>query len=139
MREARALLGQRTLYLHSSSEPYGTATVYLPFVFAYADYVLTGEAGRFGVEVEPFLRYCVSGHQISNAVGMWCHYGSWSNEPGYHAVVPTTEHIHQALDRHVRIWRNTLSWSRKAPEELARFDREYYGRLAAMQTAGNLD
>ncbi len=138
IREARALLGERTLYLHSSTEPFGTAAVYLPFVYAYADYVLTGEAGRFGVEVDPFLRYCVSGHQISNAVGMWCHYGSWSNEPGYHAVIPSTEHIHRALDAHVRIWRKTHDWTR-TPEELARFDREYYGRLAAMQGAGSLE
>lgn len=132
MRRARAILGDRVLYLHSSSEPFGTCLVYLPFVFAYADYVLSGEAGRFDLEVEPFLRYTVSGYQISNTVGLWCHYGSWSDEPGYHAVVPTTEHIELVLRNHVRIWRQTQAWS-KFPEELARFDREYYGGLARLQ------
>ena len=54
MRRARALLGERILYLHSSSEPFGTCSVYLPFVYAYADYVLSGEAGRSGLEMDEF-------------------------------------------------------------------------------------
>ncbi|MBU7004019.1 MAG: hypothetical protein HXS50_00535 [Theionarchaea archaeon] len=128
MRRARSILGDRILYLHSSSEPFGTCKVYLPFVYAYSNYVLSGEAGRAGLQVEEFLRYTVSGHQISNAVGLWCHYGSWSDEPGYHSIVPTTRHIESALQNHVRLWRQTQSWSRY-PDELARFDREYYGRL----------
>jgi len=132
MRRARAILGDRVLYLHSSSEPFGTCAVYLPFVYAYADFVLSGEAGRSGLEIDEFLRYTVSGHQISNAVGLWCHYGSWSDEPGYHAIVPTTQHIECALRNRVRIWRQTQSWSR-FPEELARFDRKYYGRLMELR------
>ncbi|RLF37702.1 MAG: hypothetical protein DRN21_06085 [Thermoplasmata archaeon] len=60
---------------------------------------------------------------------MWCHYGSWSDEPGYHHIVPKTEHIEMALRNNVRLYRKTQRWS-KFPEELARFDREYYGRLA---------
>ncbi len=135
MRRARTLLGDRVLYLHSSSEPFGTCSVYLPFVYAYADYVLSGEAGRSGLDVEEFLRYTVSGHQISNAVGLWCHYGSWSDEPGYHTIVPTTQHIKSALRNHARIWRQTQAWS-KFPDELARFDREYYGGLARLREEG---
>jgi len=137
IRRARAILGDRLLYLHSSTEPYGTCRVYLPFVYGYADFVLSGESNRFGLGVEEFLQYTVSQHQISNSVGMWCYYGSWSDEPGYHFDVPTTEHIKMALSNHIRFWRTegeglVGSWH-KFPEELARFDREYYGRLAKIK------
>jgi len=131
IREARALLGERLLYLHSSTEPFGTSRVYLPFVYAYADFVLSGEAGRFDLETEDFLRYNVGQYQISNSVGMWCHYGSWSDQPGYHQVVPSTENIEMALRNHVRLWRQSQAWS-EFPAELQRFDREYYGSLAKL-------
>jgi hypothetical protein len=139
MRRARAILGDRLLYLHSSSEPFGNCRVYLPFVYTYADFVLSGEAGRFGLGLEEFLRYMVSGHQISNSVGMWCYYGSWSDEPGYHNVVPKAEHIEMALRNYVRLWRNTQAWSKKSPGNLARFDREYYGGLAQLRAADSRD
>jgi hypothetical protein len=102
--------------------------MFLPFVYAYADFVLSGEAGRFGLGLEEFLGYTVSQDQISNSVGVWCYYGSWSDEPGYHNVVPKKEHVEMALRNKVRLWRQTLAWS-KFPRQLARFDREYYGRL----------
>lgn len=130
IRRARAILGNRLLYLHSSTEPFGTCRVYLPFVHAYADYVLRGEAGREGLEREEFLRYTVSGNQIHNAVGLWCYYGS-TGLPGYHNVVPTSDDIDAALRNHVQIWRTSQAWS-KTPEELERFDREYYGKLAGI-------
>ena len=154
IRRARAILGERIMYLHSSSEPFGVAEVYLPFVFAYADFVLRGEVSRGGMELEPFVRYVISGHQISNSVGMWCHSGSWSDEPGYHYVVPSTEHVELALRNHVRLWRCSGVWLKglsaelratqpagstfattNAPQELARFDREYYGGLARLRCA----
>jgi hypothetical protein len=132
MRRARAILDDRILYLHSSSEPFGNGLVYLPFVFAYADYVLSGESTRFGLELEEFLRYAVSGYQTSNAAGVWCHYGSWSDEPGYHFDVPSTRHIEMALRNHAQLWRQAQVWS-ESPEELARFDREYYDGLARLR------
>jgi len=49
-------------------------------------------------------------------------------ESGYHFIVPSSDHIQAALRNHVRIWRQSLMW-RKFPEELARFDREYYGEV----------
>lgn len=128
IRRARAILGNRLLYLHSSTEPFGTCRVYLPFVYAYADYVLSGEAGRDGLEREEFLRYTVSGYQIHNAVGLWCYYGSMGL-PGYHNVVPSSDDIEAAIRNHVRIWRTAQAWS-KMPEELERFDREYYDKVS---------
>ncbi|MCP4641793.1 MAG: hypothetical protein GY851_15225 [bacterium] len=125
IRKARAILGDRIMYLHSSGEPYGPPGVYPPFVFAYADFCLRGESGRGDLDLDSFLRYTVSGRQISNSVGMWCYYGS-TGESGYHFNVPTTEHIHAAHRNRVHLWRQSRMW-RNAPEELARFDREYYG------------
>jgi len=84
MRRARAILGDRLLYVHSSVGAFGTCRVYCPFI--------------------------------------------WSDEPGYHHIVPKTEHIEMALRNHARLWRQGHIWS-KFPEELARFDREYYGGL----------
>lgn len=136
MRRARAILGDRLLYLHSSTEPYGTCRVYLPFVSTYADYVLSGEAGRDGLEKEEFLRYTVSGYQTSNSVGMWCYYGSMGL-PGYHDIVPPSEDIEAALRNHIRFWRPAGSWS-KVPDELARFDKEYYGHLAELKKRGEV-
>lgn len=127
MRRARAILGDRLLYLHSSTEPFGTCRVFLPFVYTYSDYVLSGEAGRDGLEREEFLRYTASGYQISNSVGLWCYYGSMGL-PGYNYIVPDSDDIKAALRNHVRIWRTAQAWLDK-PEELARFDREYYGSL----------
>lgn len=53
IRKARELLGDRILYLHSSNEPYQTVRVYPPFVFAYSDFCLRGEANRDGRDVVP--------------------------------------------------------------------------------------
>lgn len=127
MRQARAMLGDKILYLHSSTDPFGSVDVYLPFVFTYADFCLRGESGRGESDIEPFLRYTISGHQISNSVGLWCYYGS-TGKSGYQFVVPPTAHIEAALKNHAYLWRQSRMWSR-FPKELARFDREYYGAL----------
>ena len=127
MRRAREILGDRILYMHSSTDPFGSVDMYPPFAFTYADFCLRGEAGRGEGDLDTFLRYTVSGRQISNTVGMWCYYGSMG-EPGYHLVVPTTEHVEAALRNGVRLWRQSWTWS-KYPEELARFDRQYYSAI----------
>jgi hypothetical protein len=135
IRRARALLGDRIMYLHCSSEPYGKPGVYCPFVYAYTDFILSGEAGRGDLVEDDFLRYTVSQYQISNSVGVWCYYGSMGKD-GYHDVPPTTEHIKGALRHKARIWRQTQGlWSHEVGwfryrEEFARFDREYYALLA---------
>jgi hypothetical protein len=136
IRRARALLGDRILYLHCSSEPYQKPEVYCPFAYAYTDFILSGEAGRGALAQDEFLRYVVSQYQISNSVGVWCYYGSMGQE-GYHDVVPTTEHIKAALRHKARLWRQAQilegkeagGWF-KYPDDFARFDREYYALLA---------
>lgn len=101
--------------------------MYPPFAFAYSDFCLRGESGRGEGDLDTFLRYTVSGHQISNSAGMWCYYGSMG-EPGYHLIVPAAEHVEAALRNNARIWRQSWTWS-KYPDELARFDTQYYAAL----------
>lgn len=141
IRQARKIIGEdRILYVHDSISPDYNGLVYFPFVDTYADYILRGEGGRFGLGLQDFLRWTISGYNISNAVGYWCYYGSNidnlsgeseyvhnGNQIFYQNAAPTTAHINAALKNEARIWRNAQSWS-ELPDELARFDREYYGR-----------
>ena len=125
---ARATVLSWTARADADSSAFLTAAVYCPFVYAYTDFILSGEAGRFGLELDDFLRYTVSQYQISNSVGMWCYYGSMGEE-GWNNAVPGSEHIRAALRNHVRFWRAQGMWE-EFPEELERFDREYFSALA---------
>ena len=122
LRRTRQILGpDRILYLNASNEPFGTPRVRCPFLDAQADYVLRGDSGRGGLSLDRFLRYAVSGRNISNAVGLWCHYGSAGRLlPADRA--PSARHIDAALRHGVRIWRRSV-WG----AGLAEFDRRYYG------------
>ncbi len=142
MRRARQILGEdRVLYYHCTTEPFPTDRIYCPFIDTYADYILRGEAGVWGMELEDYLRWVISGYNISNSVGYWCYYGSNrqqgynpSSPRGYFDDVPTTEHINAAFRNHAFIWRTEQYWGggpgRKL--DLDRFDREYYGRLESL-------
>jgi hypothetical protein len=87
--------------------------------------------------LEDFLRWTISGYNISNAVGYWCYYGS--NRPvqsHYIDDVPTTEDIEAALRNEARIWREGDDWSQaKFKGQLVRFDKEYYGKLESLRGA----
>ena len=124
VRRTREILGpDRILYLNASSEPFGTPRVHCPFIDSHADYVLRGDSGRGGLPLDRFLRYAVSGRNISNAVGMWCHYGSSGRLlPADRA--PSARHIDAALRHGVRLWRRSI-WG----AGLAEFDRRYYGAV----------
>ena len=72
-RRMRKLLGKRRLYVHCTYTPLHRQGVYLPFADTYADYILRGE-GHSRRRVDPiYLRYEVSGYNISNAIGTLCH------------------------------------------------------------------
>ncbi len=127
VRQAREILGgDRILYVHCTSDPLGSGRIYCPFIDSYADYILRGEAGRQGLDLFDFLRWTVSGSNISNAVGYWCYYGS-TGQQGYVNRVPTEDDIDAALGAGVRIWRTGQAWSSQ-PRELARFDKYYFQR-----------
>jgi hypothetical protein len=145
IRRAREILGNdRILYVHCSTDPLGDSRIYCPFIDTYADYILRGEAGVRGMKLQPFLRWTISGYNISNAVGYWCYYGS-NKQQGYNAgapragkyfdTVPTAEHIDAAIRNKAFIWRQGQDWSQqpKLKDSLKAFDKEYYGKLAVLR------
>jgi hypothetical protein len=145
-RRAREILGDnRILYVHCSSDPLDDGRIYCPFIDTYADYILRGEPGVWGLKLDDFLRWTLSGYHISNAVGYWCYYGS-NKQQGYDSsapkagtyveTLPTPQHIDAALRNKVFIWRQGQSWSEpKLKDSLAAFDQEYYGKLELLRQA----
>lgn len=143
-RRARAILGDsRILYVHCSSDPLNDGRIYCPFIDTYADYILRGEPGVWGLKLADFLRWTISGYNISNAVGYWCYYGS-NRQQGYDAsapkagryfnTVPTSEHIDAAIENKVFIWRQGQDWSQpQTRDALAAFDKEYYGKIELLR------
>ena len=140
IRRTREILGDnRILYVHCSSDPLQDGRIYCPFIDTYADYFIRGEAGVWGLKLDDFLRWTISGYNISNAMGYWCYYGS-NRQQGYDSstpksgeyfdTVPTAAHIDTALRNKAFIWRQGEEWSQsKSQDDLAAFDKEYYGRI----------
>jgi hypothetical protein len=119
--------------MHSSTDPFNSIAMYAPFIDTYADYMLRGEAGRYGFELDDFLRWTLSCYNISNAVGYWCYEDSAETDAsgGYKQVdyAPKSEHIDAALRNHVYLWwRDT--WQ---TEDRERFEKEYYSKLKQLQ------
>ena len=144
IRRTREILGaNRILYVHCSSDPLRDGRIYCPFIDTYADYILRGEPGVWGLKLDDFLRWTISGFNISNAVGYWCYYGS-NQQQGYDAstpksgtyidTVPTAEHIEAALRNKAFIWRQGEEWSQpNLKNDLAVFDKEYYGKIELLR------
>lgn len=129
VRKARQILSsERILYIHCSTDPLGYVDMYCPFIDTYADYTLRGEAGRAGQSLDNFLRWIVSGYNISNAVGYWCRHGSTTDKTGYVYVVPTSKEIDTALSNKAWIVRTEDVW-RQHNGDVDAFDREYYSKL----------
>ncbi|MDI9585494.1 MAG: discoidin domain-containing protein, partial [Acidobacteriota bacterium] len=74
-RETRKLLGDRRLYVHCTTMPLPYTELYCPFVNTWADYLLRGEGQPRPTVDETYLRYVVSGYNISNAIGELCYDG----------------------------------------------------------------
>jgi hypothetical protein len=133
VRHARRILGNdRILYIHCSTDPLGSASIYCPFIDTYADFILRGEAGRGSEDRDRFLRWICSGYNISNTVGYWCYYGSTGAE-GYVHKIPVPEDIDAALRNHVRLWRTVMAWVVIGGGDVSRFDKEYYPRLESLR------
>jgi hypothetical protein len=140
VRKTRQMLGDdRILFRHCTSDPLASARIYCPFIDTYCDYIYRGESGRANLELDDFLRWTVSGYNISNAVGYWVYTGS-TGKPGYVRQAPTREHIDAALRHEVRLPRTeigyelNLAWK---PDDghLEFFDKYYYGELARRRKA----
>ena len=138
VRETRRILGDdRILFRHCTSDPLGSARVYCPFVDTYCDYIYRGESGRAGMELDEFLRWTLSGYNISNAVGYWVYTGS-TGKAGYVRQAPPAEHIDAALRNEVRIPRTEIGYELNLAWEPNDghsdfFDKYYYGKLAFMR------
>ncbi len=71
IRATRRLLGDKILYVHCTNDPISPRLV-CPFVDTYADYTLRAE---HITDFDPkYLRYVISGHNVSNAIGFVCNY-----------------------------------------------------------------
>ncbi len=72
-RLARQRLGDRRLYVHCTRKPFHESRVICPFVDTYADYLLRGEGRNRRFIHADFVRFIVSGYNVSNAVGTLCY------------------------------------------------------------------
>lgn len=138
VRRTRRMLGDgRILFRHCTSDPLRSNRVYCPFIDTYCDYIYRGEAGRADLELDDFLRWTVSGYNISNAVGYWVYTGS-TGKPGYVRQAPTADHIDAALRHEVRIPRTEIGYEEGLAWEpddghLDFFDKHYYGKLTKLR------
>ena len=138
VRKTRQILGQeRILFRHCTTDPLNSNRIYCPFIDTYCDYIYRGESGRAGLELDQFLRWTISGYNISNAVGYWVYTGS-TGKPGYVRQVPTREHIDAALRNEVRIPRMEIGYELNLAWEpndghLKSFDDYYYGKLRTLR------
>jgi len=126
MRGARKVLREKTLYVHVPSPIIGKCYkdgyyVYCPFIDTYADYILraehiaaTGEKTDFN---RKYLRYTISGYNISNTVGYICNYD-------YPPSI-TQKLIPEALQVHIRIpyW---VGWDTYVRERKKAMGEKYY-------------
>ena len=71
IRGTRAIVGDGLIYCHEPN-PFRSRNVYCPFIDTYADFLLRAEG--FAGFTDRFLRYVVSGYNISNAIGYICYY-----------------------------------------------------------------
>ncbi len=138
VRKTRRMLGDdRILFRHCTRDPLGSNRIYCPFIDTYCDYIYRGEAGRASLKLDDFLRWTVSGYNISNAVGYWVYTGS-TGKPGYVRQAPTAEHIDAALRNEVRLPRTEIGYEEGLtwdPNDghLCFFDRYYYEELASLR------
>jgi len=72
MRQARRLLGDKLIELHSTWEPLMSRNCYCPFIDAYADFILRGEHPA-DFDAPDYLRYVLAGYNTSNSIGLLCH------------------------------------------------------------------
>lgn len=129
IKKTRLMLGDdKIIYVHASTDPFNSTQIYAPFIDAYADYVLRGESGRpAGVSLEKFLRYTISGYNISGAAGYWLHYGSANaGQSEYLFNLPDQADIELALANHVYFpWSDTMY--RDAPrKQWLEFTENYF-------------
>jgi len=118
IRETRAMLKDKIIYYHCTMGALHSRYIYCPFVDTYADYILRAESG--GGFDERYIRYVVSGYNISNSIGYICHHGY---KPEFIEQI-----IDKALAAKVRFYLGSPATAR---EEVLR--RHYFPKLMKKQ------
>ncbi|MDO9528962.1 MAG: hypothetical protein Q7J27_07380 [Syntrophales bacterium] len=72
IRDTRALLKDKILYFHCTSDPLMSTNIFCPFINTYADYVLRAE--HITDFNDTYLRYVISGFNISNTINYVCYF-----------------------------------------------------------------
>lgn len=114
VKSTRKLLKDKLLYVHFYHEPLMSRNIYCPFIDTYADYTLRAE--DLGTFSDDFLRYAISGYNISNSIGYIC----------YNACGPNfmAKLIDKALQVNARFH---LGWPEGDNEKLLK--KEYFPKL----------
>lgn len=136
VKKARQMLGNdKILYIHSSIDPFNSNQIYAPFIDAYADYILRGESGRpANLNLNDFLRYTISGYNISGASGYWLHYGSAEiSQQGYAFNLPDSKDIEIALASHVYLPWSDGMYQFSEKKDWQGFIGEYFRKLEDYQ------
>jgi len=130
-RLARQRLGDKRLYVHCTRKPFHESRVICPFVDTYADYLLRGEGRDRRFINADFIRFVVSGYNVSNAVGTLC----------YDTCRVDRQIIEECLGANAQIpyWPGgqVNRMGRKyflTPEEHELFAREYFPRMLKIRT-----
>jgi len=80
VKKTRLILGDKLLYIHCTKKPVNH-NVFCPFIDTYADFILRAEGVDYfkaaGIEnyAQMYLRYVISGFNISNTIGNVCYHG----------------------------------------------------------------
>ncbi|MCP4645560.1 MAG: hypothetical protein GY851_34265 [bacterium] len=117
-RHAREIVGEDGILEWHSTTALGTGYCYLPQADAYVDFILRGEGRATIYENESYMRFFVSGYNISNSIGVLCNNGPVGVNPDL---------ARRVLDANGR-FHTIVSWLDK-PDVMAALDTEYKAKL----------
>ncbi len=80
-RGARSIVGEQGILEWHSTWALGSGRCYLPQADAYVDFILRGESCEKAYSSFDYLRYFVSGYNISNSIGVLCNNGAMGVTP----------------------------------------------------------
>ena len=114
VKSARRMLKDKILYVHLYHDPLMSRHLFCPFIDAYADYTLRAEdLESFS---DDFLRYIISGYNVSNSIGYIC----------YNACSP--DFMAKLIDKALQVKaRFHLGWPEGDIEKLLK--KEYFPKL----------
>ena len=96
-RKSRAIVGEDGLLEWHSTAALGTGLCSLPQADAYLDFLLRGEAEDKQYENFDYLRYFVSGYNVSNTIGVLCNNGPLPTPPLVRRVVEANCRLHTSV------------------------------------------